>query len=209
MTPARAGATARTGGTPPGRPPRPSAAVYRRRRLVALVLLVALLVAVIWAVTALLGGGEEEPAAVEPTRVTAVSTAQGEPRECAPADLDVDLSLDPPSPAVGEEVAFGLVVTNDGNVPCLMDAGPAALSLTVRSGADEVWSSAHCAGDATEPILLDAGASREHALAWSGGRSAAGCPGNQPAATGGTYRVVADYAGNRVGPTDGLTFTLG
>src|SRR5699024_5656564 len=107
---------------------------------------------------------------------------------CDASTLEADLLLDPPTPSAGAAVSFQLTLRNDGQQPCLLDAGPASLAASVRSGGDAVWSSAHCAGDAAEELLLDAGSETSVTVAWDGRRSAEGCPGDQPQVAAGTYR---------------------
>lgn len=181
----------------PSRPARPSAAVYRRRRLVALLLLLLLVAGVVWGVTALLGRGEEatasattESAGTESAESAAATEPDGDVTACAAADLGADLALDP----TGAGMGFEITVRNTGQAPCLVDAGPAALIASVSSGSDDVWSSGHCADDATNELLLDAGTDTAVTVRWDGHRSAEGCPGSQPQAGPGTYRVALALA---------------
>lgn len=185
----------------PSRPARPSAAVYRRRRLVALLLLLLLVAGVVWGVTALLGRDEEgataaaaaESGDTEPAAATdpAEEAPDGQVAACAAADVGADLALDP----TGAGMAFEITVRNTGQTPCLVDAGPGTLVASVSSGSDDVWSSGHCAGDATNELLLDAGTDTAVTVRWDGHRSAEGCPGDQPQAGPGTYRVALELAG--------------
>ncbi|WP_413452044.1 hypothetical protein AA0Y32_12940 [Georgenia phoenicis] len=190
---------------PARRPARPSAAVYRRRRLVALLLLLLVVAGVVWGVTALLGSRDATPAATaDPTEEStgAPEPSPGEVAACEGADVEADFAIEPTAAEVGAEVT----VRNTGDAPCLLDAGPGTLVASVTSGNDAVWSSAHCAGDATNKLLLDAGGTTPVTVTWDGHRSAEGCPGGQPQAGPGTYRLALELAGDPLGTE---AFTLG
>lgn len=131
----------------------------------------------------------------------------GQVSACAVDALTVEASVDPSEPAVGKPVNFALAVRNEGQVPCLLDAGPGNLVVAVASGSDSVWSSAHCAGDGSE-VLLDIDAEYAISVRWSGDRSSPGCPGGQPAAGAGTYRATAALAGAPLMTASPLVFTL-
>ncbi len=191
---------------------RPSPAVYRRRRIGALLVLLLVVAGVVWGVTAFLGrdagaapeaGTTEAPTGDEPTE----DPSPGLVEACAAADLETDVALEPAAPAAGSGTSFQVTVRNTGERPCLVDAGPATLAATVVSGADPVWSSAHCAGDATKELLLDTGAETAVSVPWNGRRSAEGCPSEQPYAGAGTYRVTLELAGESLGTRQ--TFTVG
>lgn len=181
-------------------------------------MLLLVLAGIVWAVSALVGGPSAEaepttaePTTAEPTVAEAAPTAPAtpaDPRPCEPTDLDVDLSFTPSAPSVTSGVRFAVALTNDGETPCLADAGADALVLRVSSGSDEFWSTEHCAEDAEEPLLLDAGASTDRVVRWTGARSAPGCPEDQPAAEAGTYRLEATWHGRPVGPAGGVAFPL-
>jgi len=186
--------------------------VYRRRRIGALLVLLLVVAGVVWGVTAFLGrdagaapeaGTTEAPTGDEPTE----DPSPGLVEACAAADLETDVALEPAAPAAGSGTSFQVTVRNTGERPCLVDAGPATLAATVVSGADPVWSSAHCAGDATKELLLDTGAETAVSVPWNGRRSAEGCPSEQPYAGAGTYRVTLELAGESLGTRQ--TFTVG
>lgn len=157
-------------------------------------MLLAVLALVVWGVVAGIRAlrGVASADAVEPAPET--TTGPVDPTACAPRDLQVDLTPSVGGP--GEPVAFAVALVNDGEVPCLVDAGTAALVFTVTSGSDRVWSSGDCAAEPAERrLLLDAGDRAETTLAWSGGRSAPGCPDGQGSSGPGTYRVEAELGG--------------
>ncbi|MEE6294467.1 hypothetical protein V2J63_00805 [Georgenia sp. MJ278] len=200
----------RPAGRPGGSGSPPSAAVYRRRRLVVLVLTVLAVAGIAWGAVSLVGalGGRDADAApvADPTGEETEAAPAGDPQACAGDAVGVDLGV-PSSTSAGRGLSIALGVTNEGEVPCLLDAGPAALVVTIASGEDEVWSSAHCAGEAERPLLLDAGATHETTVRWPGTRSAAGCPGDQAVAGAGTYRVTVATGARAAGP--GSVFTIG
>jgi hypothetical protein len=154
----------------------------------------AVLALVVWGIVAGIGALREAASTdvVEPAPET--SSGPVDPTACAPRDLEVELT--PSVGGAGEPVAFAVVLVNDGEVACLVDAGRAALVLTVTSGSDRVWSSGDCAAEpAQRRLLLDAGDSAETTLTWSGTRSAPGCTGGQGSSGAGTYRVEAELDG--------------
>lgn len=187
--------------------------------LLGLLLVVA---AVVWGVTALLGGagggaqadttGNQNPPAATPTDGASTvepAPSPGQVLPCGAAGMDAELAIDPPEPSAGTAVSFQVTLRNTGPAPCLVDAGPANLVASVSSGQDAVWSSAHCAGDEGRELLLDTGAEHTATVRWAGSRSATGCPGGQPPAGSGTYRVAIELAGERFEPGAGTVFTLG
>ena len=166
--------------------------------------------AVAWGVSALLGrdaGALPPPAAEAATTPPTEEPSPGHVGECTAADLEADVALGSATAAVGSGTSFEVTVRNAGTGPCLADAGPATLAATVASGSDTVWSSVHCAGDATKELLLDTGAETVVTVAWDGRRSAEGCPAEQPFAGAGTYRVTLELAGEPLGTRE--VFTLG
>ncbi len=180
-----------------------------RRRILALLVLLALVVGVVLGVGALVRmlsaqGAETLEAGSTPADE---QTGPVDPGPCTPADMDATVSTE--AGTAGEPVTFALTLTNAGDAACLVDAGSAALVLTVHSGDDRVWSSGDCAAEPTvRELLLDAGDATETTLTWKGSRSAAGCPSGQGAATAGTYRVQTSLDGAAL---DGAreVFTLG
>ncbi|QDB80339.1 hypothetical protein FHE66_13020 [Georgenia sp. 311] len=197
--------------------------VYWRRRAVALLVLLLLVGGIVWGVSALLGrdagaappsSGEGTPEAQEqPTEAPTTPAPTPEPTTggvaaCDAGTVEARVALEPAALAVGSGTTFQVTVRNAGQGPCLLDAGPRALVATVVSGADQVWTSAQCAGDATNELLLDAGAEAPVSLAWDGRRSAEGCPADQPFAGAGTYRVGLTLGGQPVGG-EPVVFTIG
>lgn len=159
-----------------------------------------MLALIIWGVSALvgrLGGGD---AAAEPAATTAADLSEepapaASPGDCRAADIDVDLVVTPAAPVAGSAVAFDLTLVNSGDQPCLLDAGPTAIAVTLTSGSDTVWSSTHCATEGEDHLLLDTGTEHVTTVRWPGTRSTADCAPDQPDAGAGTYRVTVDHDG--------------
>lgn len=136
-----------------------------------------------------------------------VAEEPGQVGPCTAGALAVDTAVEPPAPAAGTPVSFTLLVRNEGQVPCLLDAGPGNLVVAVASGSDPVWSSAHCAESGSE-VLLDVGSEYTVPVRWSGHRSSQGCPGGQPVAGAGTYRATAALGGAALTPASPIVFSL-
>lgn len=210
-----------TAGPPTPRRTRSSPAVYRRRRIVAallaLLLLGALGVGAIALVSAI-QGGEDGSVVAEPTpgpTPTAApepsATAGYVPVACTSDALAVtETTADETYPG-GAPVTFTLAVSNVGPVPCLVDGGAAALGVVVTSGADRVWASVDCAGEAPQRrLLLDVEASEELTVTWEQDRSAPGCPASEEQAAPGTYRAaLTTDGGGSILATWEHTFAIG
>lgn len=69
------------------------------------------------------------------------------------------------------------------------------LVVTVMSGKDRIWTSAHCVKAVSRATLALSAKEATSTVAWNGRRSAAGCPTTSPAARPGTYVVQAAYDG--------------
>ncbi|PYF99552.1 hypothetical protein SAMN05216184_10664 [Georgenia satyanarayanai] len=175
----------------------------------ALLLLLLVVAGVVWGVTTLLGGRDAaadappEPAAAEEVATPSPPPSPGHVAVCAAEDVTAEVVVEP----AGTGVSVEMSMRNTGEVPCLVDVGPGTLVAEVGSGTDAVWSSAHCAGEATEELLLDTGSATPVTVSWDGHRSAEGCPGDQPQVGPGTYRLAVALDGAPLG--DAEVFTLG
>ena len=128
------------------------------------------------------------------------------PGDCRAEDLEVDVSMAATELAVGAGSQVLIELHNTAE-PCLFEAGAPQVVATITSGDDTVWRSDHCATDATR-LLLDTGVEHEATIHWPGRRSQPGCPGGQSIADSGTYRLLVDLAGARVGQPEGLVFVV-
>lgn len=199
------------------RPPQ----VYWRRRVVVLVLLVVVLALAIWGASALVGAlrgdassadapaptpatpadadGTDPAAGTAPTTPAAdagTGQAQGE-AEVPPCGADVTVvaaTADAATYALGATAKLGMTITNNGTVPCTLDAGSAALELLVVSGEDRIWSSDDCQEAAeNRPTTVEPGEAGMLAssVEWPLTRSAQGCADGLPELKAGTYQLTA------------------
>ncbi|MBZ2198067.1 hypothetical protein [Occultella gossypii] len=207
-----AGAKGRSGagGSGRGGPNPPTRGTYLRRRLVVLLIAAAVIAAIAFGVTRFLlpalstedppttaetsaEGAEPTPTdgATDPATGTPDEDALANPVSCVPAAVGLTLTPSAASTASGSGLGVAVEIVNAGQVACLLDVGAGALTLEVYSGEDRVWSTQDCPAAAAElPVLLDTGAGQSASFTWPGTRSAAGCPGGQPVAGAGTYRLV-------------------
>ncbi len=178
---------------------------YWRRRIVALVLLVLLVVAVVFGVKAVVGaiaGDDPTPAPAQtegapqsdasPTGEE-TGTASGPPA-CTAEQISLVAISDATSYSVGGTARVGMRITNTGTADCTMDAGSAALELTVVSGEDRIWSSDDCQESAQSvPTTVAPGddGALESNVEWALVRSAEGCATGLPEVKPGTYQLVA------------------
>ena len=142
-----------------------------------------------------LGTAKPAPKATpKPTPVPTKVVVTG-PQTCRATNLAVTVRADARRYASSKAPRFFLGVQNTGKKSCLVDLGSGALSLTVVSGKDRVWSSDDCQGKATKDVrLLEAGQKLEARSIWSMVRSEPGCPKGLDTARPGTY-VVSGSAG--------------
>jgi hypothetical protein len=115
---------------------------------------------------------------------------------CPDAVLKVAATADRKRYAAGVRPVLTLSVTNTGKVACTRDLGQKARELRLTSGNDRVWSSDDCSpGGAADRVVLKPGERRTFTVTWARRRSKPGCPGGQPVALAGTYRVAARLGG--------------
>ncbi len=180
-------------------PKRPE--IYWRRRVLALVVTVLLVIGMVFGVRAVIGaliGGGDEPDAATQEQAVDTSGSEGSessgPAECAAEQISLAALSDATSYAVGGKAKFGTRITNTGKADCTMDAGSAALELTVVSGKDRIWSSDDCQESAQNvPTTITPGeaGALESSVEWTLVRSAKGCAKDLPALKAGTYQLVA------------------
>lgn len=132
--------------------------------------------------------------------VTTEETEEEAPRRspvtCAAADLALTVTTDARSYAPGVAPELTVAITNTGDVPCTIDAADGHRDLVVTSGSDRVWSTADCAGEGAERLLLlEPGARDETTSTWHRIRSAEGCPDELPEPGPGTYAAEVSLAG--------------
>jgi hypothetical protein len=115
---------------------------------------------------------------------------------CVKSVLSVSLKTDRNTYSGTQKPKLYLGVKNSGTEPCLVDLGSRALSFTIISGNDRIWSSDDCQGKGTSDIrLLAPGKTLWARSVWSKVRSKPGCPTGQPTAKPGYYRVEGTAGG--------------
>jgi hypothetical protein len=140
--------------------------------------------------------GAKNPPVAAPAVTPAVAPAAVAIPGCTQSDLAVDLRTDSDSYAGKAKPKFYIGVSNIGQAPCQVDLGSVALSFTVKSGPDRIWSSRDCQGKGSHDIrTLAPGQKLWGRSVWSKVRSAKGCPDDEPAAQPGTYLLTGSAAG--------------
>jgi hypothetical protein len=146
------------------------------------------------------GGATKKPgqATTVPTASpspTSDSAAAG-PLSCAKSMLSVRLKADRDVYSGSTKPKLFLGVKNSGPNECLVDMGSRALSFTIISGKDRVWSSDDCQGKGTRDIrLLKPGQTLWARAVWGKVRSSPGCPKGMAAAKPGYYVVDGSAGG--------------
>lgn len=191
----------RVGG--PARTPTGRKAVYVRRRVVALLAVGVLAAGLVWGLGKVFGilRSAWADAVAEQTAPRAEPV---QPGPCPPADLRWTMA--PQSSRAGSPVEFVLTVRNGSPESCLVDAG-ASLVLTVTSGDDSIWSTAHCGTGESVPLLLGPDDEATRTVTWQGSRTAPGCTEVSSRVHSGTYRVDMTYDSVEV-PEGSAVFAL-
>ncbi|MCP2263649.1 hypothetical protein ACFQHV_24225 [Promicromonospora thailandica] len=191
----------------------PAAPRPRRGRAIAVLVVLALGaagVAVTWprAEPSIVSDKIEPPAPVDPNAAAASCTAE---------DLDVGLAADRLAVTPGVPVRFTVSVRNESEVQCLVEAPRRSLAVTVYQGeageatAERVWSSADCADQEEERLLLLGPGDVDVTEArWSDARSVPGCEPGQPRLVAGAYTAQVTLAEVEGAASDvvRLTYTI-
>jgi hypothetical protein len=89
---------------------------------------------------------------------------------------------------------FALTATNTGQVACILDISGANYNLTVKSGNDLIWTTAHCAEWVPNTNqVLDPGAAVEFSITWKLRRSGQDCEIVKGKLKPGTYVATVTY----------------
>jgi hypothetical protein len=129
------------------------------------------------------------------------------PAACDPAALAVSLKADAVQYSGKRLPKLFIGVKNMGPTPCLADLGSKALTLTVTSGKDRIWSSDDCQGKGDHDIrMLKPGQELWARSVWGKVRSAPGCPKGETTARPGFY--VLDGSAHGVKPHKRVVFQL-
>jgi hypothetical protein len=132
------------------------------------------------------------PKASATPKATAKPTPTANPAAlCPDAAIGVAATADRKRYGASQRPVLTLTVTNKGKVACTRDLGQQARELRLTSGNDRVWSSDDCSpGGTADRVVLKPGEKRTFTVTWSRRRSKPDCPGGQPVAKPGAYRVI-------------------
>ena len=140
------------------------------------------------------------PTATEKTTETAVKTTPPADRRCEGSDVRVDVV--PANRKIASGSVLNFVVRLEAlSQECKATIDSSALTVTVLSGNDLIWSTIHCAQAIPRATLVVAkGKQAASTVGWSGRRSGPGCLPSQPAAKPGTYVVKGEFDGRSSTP---------
>ncbi|MFI7527287.1 hypothetical protein [Nocardia salmonicida] len=201
--------------------------IYWRRRALAIGVIVVALAIVIWLVTMVARGGDSSGAdsAAASTTTSAESSAsttssapssasssasatpsattsaadQPAAQPCSDQSLALKVTVGQPTYRVGDQPAFGTVITNISSVACARDlgAGPQFLVYTL-DGQRRLWASNDCnQDDPAEMKTLKAGEQLSYKGTWFGTTSQPQCAGDRLQVPAGAYMVVAQLGAVR------------
>jgi hypothetical protein len=185
----------------------PASVYWFRRGLV-----LAVLALLFFLIVRLFSGGGDDPqntAATEPSTTppaaaptttptdtaTPTRTTTPPPRDTKCSGSDVRVEVLPANRKIVSGSALNFVVrleaVSDG---CKATIDPSALTVTVMSGTDLIWTTTHCGQAIPRATLVVAkGKQTASTVPWNGHRSGPGCLPGQPVAKPGTYVVKADF----------------
>lgn len=148
---------------------------------------------------------QQSPSTAPPTVPTTTPTASESPIKTTPlpprdttcSGSDVRIEVLPANRKIvsGSVLNFAvrLDAVSDG---CKATIDPTALTVTVMSGTDLIWTTTHCGQAIPRATLVVAkGKQAASTVPWNGHRSGPGCLPGQPAARPGTYVVKAEFDG--------------
>ncbi|MGF0314720.1 hypothetical protein [Nocardia fluminea] len=203
--------------------------IYWRRRALAIGVIIVALAIVIWLVTMVARGGDSagadkaaassttsaEPSASETSSTSSSASAtpsgsaapsastsaadQPAAQPCSDQSLALKVTVGQPTYRVGDQPAFGTVITNISSAACSRDlgAGPQFLVYTL-DGQRRLWASNDCNQDApTEMKTLKAGEQLSYKGTWFGTTSQPQCAGDRLQVPAGAYMVVAQLGAVR------------
>ncbi len=101
----------------------------------------------------------------------------------------------------GRPMNFQVQLTTPRRDGCSAVVDATRLVVTITSGKDRIWTSAHCVKSVQRATFaLSSGKASNTTVAWHGRRSAAGCPATTTVAKPGTYVVQGTYDGRPSSP---------
>ncbi|MFD4432092.1 hypothetical protein [Nocardia sp. NPDC058497] len=203
--------------------------IYWRRRALAIGVIVVALAIVIWLVTMVARGGDSSgktdaaatttsessssssaesssttassSSATPTSSAVATSSAAAEPAAapCGDQSLALKVTVGQPTYRVGDQPAFGTVITNISSAPCSRDLGPGPQFLVYTlDGQRRLWASNDCNPDGPPDLkTLKAGEQLSYKGAWFGTTSQPQCAGDRLQVPAGAYMVVAQLGAIR------------
>lgn len=185
----------------------PASVYWFRRGLV-----LAVLALLFFLVVRLFGGGGDnpqntaasDPSSAPPAAPTTTPTVMATPtrtttppppRDTKCSGSDVRVEVLPANRKIASGSALNFVVRLDAvSDGCKATIDPGALTVTVMSGNDLIWTTTHCGQAIPRATLVVAkGKQAASTVPWNGHRSGPGCLPGQPVAKPGTYVVKADF----------------
>ncbi|MFE3546493.1 hypothetical protein ACFXK0_26320 [Nocardia sp. NPDC059177] len=137
---------------------------------------------------------------VTSTAASATSVAeQPAAQPCSDQSLALKVTVGQPTYKVGDQPAFGTVITNISSAACTRDlgAGPQFLVFTL-DGQRRLWASNDCNPDGPPEVkTLDAGQQLSYKGSWFGTTSQPECAGERLPVPAGAYMVVAQLGAIR------------
>ncbi|WP_446224067.1 hypothetical protein ACTWPB_02185 [Nocardia sp. IBHARD005] len=128
------------------------------------------------------------------------ASAAGQPvaLPCSDQSLALKVTVGQPTYRVGDQPAFGTVITNISSAACSRDlgAGPQFLVYTL-DGQRRLWASNDCNQDDQAELTLAAGAQLSYKGTWFGTTSQPQCAGDRLPVPAGAYMVVAQLGAVR------------
>ncbi|MFD4442360.1 hypothetical protein ACFWPK_21575 [Nocardia sp. NPDC058519] len=134
-----------------------------------------------------------------PPTTTASAAAQPAAQPCPDQSLALKVTVGQPTYRVGDQPAFGTVITNISSAACSRDlgAGPQFLVYTL-DGQRRLWASNDCnQDDPAELKTLKAGEQLSYKGTWFGTTSQPQCAGDRLQVPAGAYMVVAQLGAVR------------
>ncbi|WP_278260517.1 hypothetical protein [Nocardia sp. AG03] len=140
-------------------------------------------------------------AAPSTTSATSSPSATDQPaaQPCSDQSLALKVTVGQPTYRVGDQPAFGTVITNISSAPCSRDlgAGPQFFVYTL-DGQRRLWASNDCNPDGPpDPKTLAAGQQLSYKGTWFGTTSQPECAGDRLPVPAGAYMVVAQLGAIR------------
>ncbi|MFD4461159.1 hypothetical protein [Nocardia sp. NPDC058480] len=139
------------------------------------------------------------PSSGSATPSTTASAADPAAQPCSDQSLALKVTVGQPTYRVGDQPAFGTVITNISSAACSRDlgAGPQFLVYTL-DGQRRLWASNDCNPDGpVDQKTLEAGQQLSYKGTWFGTTSQPQCAGDRLQVPAGAYMVVAQLGAVR------------